>query len=289
MTKGILMTTLKTIGVIGAGQMGSGIAQVFATAGFHVVLQDTNAKQCAEAKKGIEKSLTKFVEKGKLAADQKENILARLTTTTELQGMKQADVVIEAVTENLNLKLQIFSQLDHIAPLHAILASNTSSISITSLAAATHRPDKVIGMHFMNPVPLMKGVEVIHGQQTSAETAKVIASLIQKLGKTHVSSKDVAGFVANRILMPMIREAIETLEQGVASRDDIDRCMIDCCNFPMGPLALADLIGLDTCASILHVMADGLGNDKYRPTKLMQKMIAEGKLGRKTGEGFYNY
>ncbi|MBI4211745.1 MAG: 3-hydroxybutyryl-CoA dehydrogenase [Deltaproteobacteria bacterium] len=280
---------ITTIGVIGSGQMGSGIAQVFAVAGYNVIMHDVEASRVEKGKSSIEKSLTKFVEKGKLSPADRDAAMSRLTGVTSLESLKTADLIIEAATEDLNLKLKIFSALDEFAKPGAILASNTSSLPITTLAQSTNRPEQVIGMHFMNPVPLMKGVEVIRGIQTDDATAQTISTLIAKLGKSEVRSRDVAGFVANRILMPMIREAILALEQQVSSRDHIDRCMVDCCNFPLGPLALADMIGLDTCASIMNVMADGLGSEYYKPPKLLTQMVAEGKLGKKTKKGFYDY
>ena len=280
---------INLIGVIGAGQMGAGIAQVFAAAGFNVVMQDIKDEFCARGLKGIEVSLEKMVTKGKLSNEDRQGILSRIKTTTKIEDLKNTDFVVEAATENIDLKLEIFRKLDQLLPANAVLASNTSSISITKIAAATKRPTKVIGMHFMNPVPVMKGVEVIRGLATDDESEKLVADLISKLGKTMVRAGDSAGFVANRILAPMINEAIYTLYEGIASREDIDNCMTACCNFPMGPLALADLIGLDTLLTILTVMHTELGDTKYRPCPLLRKYVDAGWLGRKTGRGFYQY
>jgi len=280
---------INLIGVIGAGQMGAGIAQVFAAAGFNVVMQDIKDEFCARGLKGIEVSLEKMVTKGKLSNEDCQGILSRIKTTTKIEDLKNTDFVVEAATENIDLKLEIFRKLDQLLPANAVLASNTSSISITKIAAATKRPTKVIGMHFMNPVPVMKGVEVIRGLATDDESEKLVADLISKLGKTMVRAGDSAGFVANRILAPMINEAIYTLYEGIASREDIDNCMTACCNFPMGPLALADLIGLDTLLTILTVMHTELGDTKYRPCPLLRKYVDAGWLGRKTGRGFYQY
>ncbi|MBI4126202.1 MAG: 3-hydroxybutyryl-CoA dehydrogenase [Deltaproteobacteria bacterium] len=280
---------IQKVGVVGAGIMGSGIAQVFAMNGFDVVLHDISEERVQKGKSAIEKSLGKFVEKGKITAEVSQAIVGRISTTVSLESFADCDLVVEAASEDIKLKKELFQQLDRIVSKTAILASNTSSIPIGTLAAATSRPAQVIGMHFMNPPPLMRGVEVIRSDATSDATDRAVVELVKQLGKSPVRSRDRTGFVANRILIPMIREAILALEEGVAERDDIDRCMVDCCNFPMGPLALADLIGLDTCQSIMKVMADGLKNERYRPPQLLNTMVKDGKLGRKTREGFYDY
>ncbi len=281
--------TIKTIGVIGAGQMGSGIAQVFAAAGFDVVMQDIKTEFCEKGLKSITSFLEKAVSKGKLTEDEKKNTLGRIKIKVKVEDLKDCDFIIEAATESVLLKLDIFKKLDEITKPDTILATNTSSISITKIAAATKRPVKVIGMHFMNPVPLMKGVEVIKGLATDDASEKIVADLIAKLGKTMVRSNDSAGFVANRVLMPMINEAVYALNEGVASREDIDNCMTACCNFPMGPLALADLIGLDTVLAILTVLHTELGDPKYRPCPMIKRYVDAGWLGRKSGRGFYQY
>ena len=269
--------------------MGAGIAQVFAASGFDVIIYDINEAQLQKSIAGIEKSLSKFVAKGKLDEASKNQTLSHLSSTTNLDDLSNVQLAIEAATENPKLITEIFAQLDRVTNSDAILASNTSSIPIQTLEKATDRPGKVLGMHFMNPVPLMKGVEIIRTNNTSEETHQIILTLVEKLGKSFVRSEDKAGFVANRILMPMIREAILAFEQGVSEREDIDRCMVDCCNMPMGPLALADLIGLDTCQSIMNVMAEGLNDEGLRPPKLLNTLVSEGKLGRKSGKGFYEY
>lgn len=264
---------IKIVGVVGAGIMGSGIAQVCATAGFKVWLYDISQGQLKKALANIEKFLTKG---GRIKAMQNLNI------TSELNNLKEADFCIEAATENIELKKKIFKELDAIAPIGTILASNTSSIPISELAKATRRSAQVIGMHFMNPVPLMECVEVICGKETSAETLQTTLTLAKKLGKTPVTVKDAPGFVVNRILLPMLNEAIHCLEEGLATKEDIDLAMKLSCNFPMGPLTLADFVGLDTCLFILGVM-------NKKPSPLLKKMVEEGKLGRKSGEGFYRY
>lgn len=274
--------SLKKIGVVGAGQMGLGIAQVCAAQGFQTILQDISASQLEKAKNQIAQSLEKLASKGKISGEAKEKALQNLTTTTELQNLKEADFVIEAATEKADLKSGIFKTLDGLCGPETILASNTSSIPIHDLAAATRRPDKVIGMHFMNPVPLMQCVEVIRADATSDKTHQVTLHFAEHLGKTPVTVKDAPGFVINRILMPMIQEAVSTLEEGLATKEDIDLAMKIGCNFPMGPLTLADFIGLDTCLFILETMG-------RKPSGLLQRMVANGKLGRKSGEGFYRY
>ena len=280
---------IKTVGVIGAGQMGSGIAQVFAAKGFNVLMHDIKEEFCERGINVIKKSLGRMLEKGKLTQEDHDGTLSRLKTTINIDDMKGAHFVVEAATENIDLKLDIFRKLDSLLPEGAILATNTSSISITKIAAATKRPGKVIGMHFMNPVPVMKGVEIINGLATETDTEKTVVGLAETLGKTVVKSNDFPGFIANRILMPMINEAAYALMEGVSSKEDIDNCMMACCNFPMGPLALADLIGLDTVLAILNVLHDGLGDPKYRPCPLFQRQVDAGWLGRKTKKGFYKY
>jgi len=281
--------TIKTVGVIGAGTMGNGIAQVFAQAGFTVKLVDVAQPMLDRARATIEKSLAKFVEKGKLTASDRAAALGRLKTTTALDHLDDADYLVEAIVEDATAKTELFSALDGIARPHAILASNTSSISITTLGAATKRPDKVLGMHFMNPVPLMTLVEMIRGQATSNESMQVASDLCRQLGKTPVEAADYPGFIANRILMPMINEAIYAVMEGVGTPEAIDAVMKLGMNHPMGPLTLADFIGLDVCLAILNVLHDGLGDPKYRPCPLLRRMVAAGHLGRKSGRGFYTY
>jgi 3-hydroxybutyryl-CoA dehydrogenase len=280
---------IKTIGVVGAGTMGNGIAQVFAQSGFTVHLVDVAQPLLDRARGAIEKSLTKFVEKGKLSAGDRDATLGRLTTGTTIEHLADADYVVEAIVENAEAKRELFAGLDAVTRPHAILASNTSSISITLLGAATRRPDKVLGMHFMNPVPLMTLVEMIRGQATSADSMRIASELCNALGKTPVEAADYPGFIANRILMPMINEAIFALMEGVGSAEAIDAVMKLGMNHPMGPLTLADFIGLDVCLAILNVLHDGLGDPKYRPCPLLRRMVAAGHLGRKTGQGFYTY
>ncbi len=280
---------IKTIGVIGAGQMGAGIAQVSALAGYNVILNDIKQEFVDRGMAGIQKSLGKFVEKGKLAADAKDAALARIKTTLDLSEMKGADLVIEAVIEDLELKRKIFRQLDEVCPAHTILSSNTSSISITKLAAATKRPQKFIGMHFMNPVPMMKLVEVIRGQLTDDATTQAIIEASKKMDKTPVECNDFPGFISNRLLMPMLNESIYCVMEGVGTPENIDQIMKLGMNHPMGPLALADLIGLDTCLHIMEVLHSGLGDTKYRPCPLLIRMVDAGLLGKKSGKGFYDY
>jgi len=276
------------VGVIGSGQMGSGIAQVLATYGAKVKVYDIAEAQLAKAKAGIEKSLQKLSEKGKLPGAPSE-VLARISFISKLEDFAKADLVIEAATENLEVKKELFKKLDQILSPQAIIGTNTSSISITKLAASTKRADKFIGVHFMNPVPLMKLVEVISGTLTSAETLAKIQSLVQGIEKTIIHSRDYAGFIVNRILMPMINEAAYALYEGVGSKEDIDTGMKLGTNHPMGPLELADFIGLDTCLAIMEVLHDGLGDSKYRACPLLKNYVAAGLLGRKTGRGFYEY
>lgn len=281
---------MKNISVIGAGTMGNGIAHVFAQTNFTVTLIDVNAAQLEKAIATIGKNLDRQVAKGSLTEEQKAATLANLTTQTDVAvGVANADLVVEAATENVDLKLKIFKQLDEVAPANCILATNTSSISITKIAAVTKRPEKVIGMHFMNPVPVMKLVEIINGYATSKEVTETIVNLSKQLGKTPCSVNDYPGFIANRILMPMINEAIYSLYEGVAGVEEIDTVMKLGMAHPMGPLQLADFIGLDVCLSILRVLHDGFGNPKYAPCPLLVNMVTAGKLGAKSGEGFYTY
>ena len=280
---------IKTFGVIGAGQMGSGIAQVAAMSGFNVIMNDIKDEFVQRGLGGITKFLDKSVEKGKMTADEKNAVLGRIKVSTDLNDMARADFVVEAAIEREDLKFQIFRDLDRICPAHAILGSNTSSIPIGRIAAQTKRPEKVIGMHFMNPVPLMKLVEIIRGLATSDETYATTWDLSIKMGKTPALANDFPGFIANRILMPMINEAIFALYQSVGTIEDIDTVMKLGMNHPMGPLALADLIGLDTCLAIMETLYDGFGDSKYRPCPLLRKYVEAGWLGRKTGRGFYDY
>ena len=274
--------------VIGAGTMGNGIAHVFAQSGHAVTLVDVNAAALKRATETIERNLDRLVAKERITAQVKQDTLDRLATSTEMRGAgSAADLIVEAATERVDLKLQIFEQLDKAAPAHAILATNTSSISITKIAAATQRAGQVIGMHFMNPVPIMKLVEVIRGYDTSDETTRKVVALSKQLGKTPVEVNDYPGFVANRILMPMINEAICSLHEGVAGVAEIDEVMKLGMAHPMGPLHLADFIGLDVCLSILRVLQDGFGQPKYAPSPLLVNMVMAGKLGVKSGEGFY--
>lgn len=281
---------IKNISVIGSGTMGNGIAHTFAQYGYSVKLIDINQNALDKALLTITKNLDRQIDKGTLTEEQKAITLKNITTYTSIkEGVQEADLVVEAATENIDLKLNIFKDLDTLAPAGTILASNTSSISITQIASVTNRGDKVIGMHFMNPVPVMKLVEVIRGYQTSDETTKTIMSLSENLQKTPVEVNDYPGFVANRILMPMINEAIYTLYEGVAGVYEIDTVMKLGMAHPMGPLQLADFIGLDVCLAILKVLHDGFGNPKYAPCPLLVNMVAAGKKGVKTSEGFYTY
>ena len=276
-------------GVVGAGTMGNGIAQVAARAGFDVVMRDVAPEFLARGRAAIDKSLQRDVDKERLSADEKQTILGRVRTTTGLDDLRDAFIVVEAVTENLNVKSELFKALDGIMKSHAILASNTSSISITKLGAVTQRPDKVIGMHFMNPVPVMKLVEIIRGAATTDETYQTVQGLTEKLGKIPLECNDSPGFISNRVLMPMINEAIFAWYEGVATRESIDGIMKLGMNHPMGPLTLADFIGLDVCLAIMNVLHDGFGDSKYRPCPLLKRYVDAGWLGKKSGRGFYQY
>ena len=280
---------IKRVGVIGAGTMGNGIAQVFAQSGFDVKLCDTIPAAIDRAKATIEKSLGKFVEKGKLSVADRDAALGRLKTFTGLDNLGDVDYAVEAIAESVDAKTAVFKRLDAITKPDVILSSNTSSISITVLGAATKRPDKVLGMHFMNPVPLMTLVELIRGQATAPESMQIATDLCKALGKTPVEAADYPGFIANRVLMPMINEAIYAVMEGVGTPDAIDTVMKLGMNHPMGPLTLADFIGLDVCLAILEVLHGGLGDPKYRPCPLLRRMVAAGHLGRKSGRGFYTY
>jgi 3-hydroxybutyryl-CoA dehydrogenase len=280
---------IKKIGVVGAGQMGSGIAQVAATAGLDVIMSDIKIEFAEKGLANITKILTKNVDKGKISAYDKDAILGRIKITADLKDMADADFVVEAATENETLKFQIFKDLDEICRPGVILSTNTSSIPIGRIAAQTSRPEKVIGMHFMNPVPVMKLVEVIRGLATSDETFQTTWDLSVKFGKTTALANDFPGFIANRILLPMINEAVYALYHGVGTREDIDTVMKLGMNHPMGPLALADLIGLDTCLAIMETLYNGFKDSKYRPCPLLRKYVEAGWLGRKTGRGFYEY
>ncbi|UYZ13868.1 3-hydroxybutyryl-CoA dehydrogenase [Brevibacillus sp. WF146] len=280
---------MQTIMVVGAGQMGSGIAQVAAQAGFRVILNDIQREFVDRGRQTIEKNLSRSVEKGKMSAEDKEAVLSRLTLSVDLADGRDADFVVEAVTENMDVKAEIFRKLDGICPAHTVLASNTSSLPITEIAAVTKRPEKVIGMHFMNPVPVMKLVEIIRGLQTADEVYQLTEDLARQMGKVPVSVNDFPGFVSNRVLMPMINEAIYCVYEGVAEPEAIDEVMKLGMNHPMGPLTLADFIGLDTCLYIMEVLYEGFGDSKYRPCPLLRKYVKAGWLGRKSGRGFYVY
>lgn len=284
------LSSIKKIGIVGAGQMGNGITQVAAASGFEVVMFDVAAASLDKGLGVIANSCDRLIKKNTMTEDQKKTLLGKIKATTKMQDLADCDFVVEAATENIELKLNIFLQLDEIVKKDAILTSNTSSISITKIASVTKRPEQVAGMHFMNPVPLMQLVEGIRGLQTSDASFATTRGLAEKLGKTFVeSTKDMPGFIVNRILMPMINEAVYTLHEGIASVESIDQAMKLGTNQPMGPLTLADFIGLDTCLAIMNVLYTGLGDSKYRPCPLLTKYVEAGWLGRKSGRGFYNY
>ncbi|WP_404405423.1 3-hydroxybutyryl-CoA dehydrogenase [Jeotgalibacillus malaysiensis] len=280
---------IKTVMVIGAGQMGGGIAQVCAQSGYNVILNDLKDEFLTRGLGVIEKNLNRAVSKERMTEEDKNATLGRITRSTDLNDAKNADLIIEAAVENMNIKTKIFETLDQAAPAHAILASNTSSLPITEIAAATKRPEQVIGMHFMNPVPVMKLVEIIRGLATTDEVYQAIEEMTKSLSKAPVEVEDFPGFVSNRILMPMINEAIYTLYEGVATKEAIDDVMKMGMNHPMGPLQLADFIGLDTCLYIMEILHEGFGDSKYRPCPLLRKYVKAGWLGKKTGRGFYSY
>lgn len=280
---------VKVFGVVGAGQMGNGIAHVAAASGLNVIMNDVKQDFVDRGMQTIEKNLGRMVSKGKMSEDDKAQILSRIKPSVSLEDFSNADFVVEAIIENLDLKRKVFSALDEITPAESILASNTSSISITKIASVTKRPDKFIGMHFMNPVPVMKLVEVINGLATSKETTEITVDLCKKFGKIPVEAMDFPGFISNRVLMPMINEAIYALFEGVGTVEAIDEVMKLGMNHPMGPLTLADFIGLDTCLAILNVLYEGFGDTKYRPCPLLKKYVDAGYFGRKSGRGFYDY
>lgn len=283
------MKDVQTLGIVGSGQMGAGIGQVAAQAGFSVLLYDVNSQIVTRSLENIQRGLVRLTERGKLSEEEQRAILGRLRGTTNLHDMRDVDLVIEAAPEDYEVKKAIFQELDAVARPDVILAGNTSSISLTQLGAVTKRPERVIGMHFMNPPVVMQLVEIVRGLATADETYQVVDTLAKKMGKTTILAKDYAGFIVNRILLPMINEAIYALYEGVGGVQDIDQGMKLGSNQPMGPLALADLIGLDTCLAVLERLHHGLGDDKYRPCPLLRNYVAAGYLGRKTGKGFYDY
>ena len=283
------LEAVRTLGVVGAGQMGSGIAQVAATAGLSVVLNDREQRFLDQGLGVIDRSLLRLVDKGTIAKEEKDKILRRITMSQPIEALAHCDFVVEAVPESLELKRSIFERLDALCRPGTILASNTSSLSITRLGAVTKHPERVIGMHFMNPVPVMKLVEIVPGQATSIETTEMTRALAIRLDKTPVVSQDLPGFISNRVLMPLVNEAIYALYEGVGTRDDIDTVMTLGMRHPMGPLALADFIGLDTCLAIMEVLHHGFGDSKYRPCPLLRRMVDAGLLGKKSGRGFYDY
>lgn len=280
---------VSTVGVVGAGQMGSGIAQVTAQAGVRVVMNDVSQEMCSHGLDAIGRNLDRMVQRGRFKPEERDRVIARIETTTNLEDLACADFVIEAVVENEDAKIGLFQKLDQLCPPEVIFASNTSSISITRMGARTRRADRVIGMHFMNPVPAMRLVEIIRGLATSDETYQATRALAERVGKTTMTAEDFPGFIVNRVLLPMINEAIYTLYEGVGGVTDIDTAMKLGTNQPMGPLELADLIGLDTCLAIMEVMHRVLGDDKYRPCPLLKKYVDAGYIGRKSGRGFYKY